>query len=207
MRNAARVTDAPRFDDVHPHPRASFPPGSGARARWRRRLGRRLRLPLALVLVAGASGACESRVQRPSAGDAAVDTAAVKATIDSLRAAWEASVATGDLKSMGALLADGAMMVQPGGAAWDSMAAAAAGAPFPPGATIDITPIEVQVMSREWAYELGTSTVTYTPSGASEARKLNDTYLILFRNTAAGWKVYREVASSKPPPQARPPAP
>ena len=132
--------------------------------------------------------------------------ATVRATIDSLRFAWEKGVAAGDYKSMASLLADGAVMVQPGGARWDSLAAAASGAPFPPRTTIDITPIEVRVLSPEWAYEFGTSAVTYTPPGTNDARKLSDTYLILFRKTAGGWKVYREVASSKAPPAATRPA-
>jgi ketosteroid isomerase-like protein len=104
---------------------------------------------------------------------------------------------------MATMLADGAVMVPPGGAQWDSLRAAS-GYPFPPGATIDITPIEVRVLSEDWAYEFGNSTVTYTPEGADEPRKLNDTYLVLFRNTPDGWKLYREVASSNLPPNAGP---
>ena len=84
------------------------------------------------------------------------------------------------------------------------MAAAAKGAPFAPGATIAIKPIEVVALSREWAYEFGTSITTYTPEGAGTAQQLRDTYLVLFRNTGDGWKVYREVASAAPPPSGWP---
>jgi ketosteroid isomerase-like protein len=81
------------------------------------------------------------------------------------------------------------------------MAAAAKGAPFPAGAKIAIKPIEVVALSDEWAYEFGTATTTYTPRGSSEAVQLRDTYLVLFRKTSGGgWKAYREVASSSPPP-------
>jgi uncharacterized protein (TIGR02246 family) len=132
-----------------------------------------------------------------------VDTLAVRATIDSLRSAYEEAVAAGDFEEVATMLADGAVMVPPGGAQWDSLRAAS-GYPFPPGATIDITPIEVRVLSEDWAYEFGNSTVTYTPEGADEPRKLNDTYLVLFRNTPDGWKLYREVASSNLPPNAGP---
>jgi hypothetical protein len=83
-------------------------------------------------------------------------------------------------------LAESAVMVPPGGPEWDSMFAAASGAPFPPGATIDITPIEVVALSNEWAYEFGTSITTYTPEDAKESRQLRDTYLILLRNTGEG---------------------
>ena len=91
-------------------------------------------------------------------------------------------------------------MVRAGGPEWDAMAAAAPEAPFPPGARIAIKPIEVVALSKEWGYEFGTATTTYTPEGADKAQQLRDTYLVVFRNTGDGWKAYREVASSAPPP-------
>jgi ketosteroid isomerase-like protein len=125
------------------------------------------------------------------------------ATIDSMRALYERSVATGDFERMGTLLAEGAVMVGPGGPHWDSLRAAS-DLPWPPGATLEISPIEVRVLSDEWAYEFGTSTATYTPTGASELRTLRDTYLVLFRKTADGWKLYREVASPDLPTSTTP---
>ena len=122
------------------------------------------------------------------------------AAIDKLRADYEAAVASGSPNAVTPLLADGALMVRPGGPDWDAMAAIASGAPFPVGARIAITPIEVVAMSEEWAYEFGTAITTYTPAGAVEERQLRDTYLLLLRNTGNGWKAYREVASSSPPP-------
>ena len=80
------------------------------------------------------------------------------------------------------------------------MAADAAGAPFPPGAKIKITPIEVVALSQEWAYEFGTATTTYMRESSGEVVELHDTYLILFRNSGKGWQAYREVASAAPPP-------
>ena len=128
----------------------------------------------------------------------------VRADIDRLRAAYESAVAAGDVSAMVPLLAEGAVMVRPGAADWEAMAAAAAGAPFPPGARIVIKPVEVVPLSAEWAYEFGTSTTTYMPPGATEPVKLRDTYLILLRNTGDGWKAYREVASASPPPSGWP---
>ena len=128
----------------------------------------------------------------------------LRAEIDQLRAAYEAAVASGDASAMAPLLAEGAVLVRPGAPDWNAMAAAAAGAPFPPGARIAIKPIEVVALNKEWAYEFGTSTTTYTPQGASEPVELHDTYLVLFRNTGDGWKAYREVASSSPPPSGWP---
>jgi ketosteroid isomerase-like protein len=123
-----------------------------------------------------------------------------KAEIDKLRSAYEAAVAGGDASEMSPLLADGAVMVRPGAADWEAMAAAASGLPFPRGAKIIISPIEVVALSEEWAYELGTATTSYTPPGSEKAIQLRDTYLVLFRKTSNGWKAYREVASSAPPP-------
>jgi hypothetical protein len=51
------------------------------------------------------------------------------------------------------------------------------------------------VLSEEWAYDFGIRTATYTPEGASEQRTLRDTHRLLLRNTADGWKLYREVAN------------
>jgi ketosteroid isomerase-like protein len=123
-----------------------------------------------------------------------------RAEIDKLRSAYEAAVASGRIETMLPLLAEGAVMVHPGAADWKAMEAAASGAAFPVGARIAIRPIEVVTLSDEWAYEFGTSTTTYTPPGSKETAELRDTYLILFRKTAAGWQAYREVASSSPPP-------
>jgi len=164
---------------------------------------RRLNLALALVVVAGSVVACQPQGQQQLEQHAAVDTAAVGASIDDLRSAYEEAVASGNFENMALFLAEGAVMVPPGGPQWDSLFAASE-LPFPPGATIDITPIEVRVLSEDWAYEFGTSTVTYTPEGATKALMLKDTYLVIFRNTDDGWKLYREVASSNLPPQARP---
>ncbi|HKQ12748.1 MAG TPA: hypothetical protein VJT80_04905 [Steroidobacteraceae bacterium] len=139
-----------------------------------------------------------------SAPLSAAEQASIRTEIDELRAKYEAGVASGVAESLTPLLAKGAVMVQPGAPDWNAMAAAAHGAPFPPGATIAIKPIEVVALSREWAYELGTSLTTYTPEGADTAQQLRDTYLVLFRNTGDGWKAYREVASAAPPPSGWP---
>jgi ketosteroid isomerase-like protein len=143
------------------------------------------------MFLLAALGACQSQTE---------DISAVTVEIDQLRSAYESAVASGDASAMAPLLAEGAVMVRPGAPDWEAMAAAAVGAPFPPGARIVIKPVEVVALSKEWVYEFGTSTTTYTPPGATEAVKLHDTYLVLFRNTGDGWKAYREVASASPPP-------
>lgn len=174
-----------------------------AQIRLTRLLVRSLRAVVTTAVTALLLTACQASDRQGSSRSADVDTTAVMATIDSMRTLYERSVATGDFESMGSLLAEGAVMVGPGGPQWDSLRAASE-LPWPPGATLEISPIEVRVLSDEWAYEFGTSTATYTPTGASAPRTLRDTYLILFRNTADGWKLYREVASPDLPTSTRP---
>lgn len=158
-------------------------------------------LALGVLVAAGSVGACQPRPSQVEG--AALDTAAVVAALDSIRALYEEAVAARDFAAMAGVLADGAIMVGPGGPAWDSLRAASDG-PWPPGATIAITPIEVRVLSDQWAYEFGTSVATYTPPGARRVRTLTDTYLVLFRRTPVGWKLYREVASPAAPPEPSP---
>ena len=148
------------------------------------------------LVAVGSLGGCQ---RDASSQLGAAEQASVKAEIDALRSAYEAAVAAGNPAELTPLLADGAMMVRPGAPDWNAMAAAAKGAPFPPGATIAIKPMEVVALSREWAYEFGTSITTYTPEGADTAQQLRDTYLVVFRNTGDGWKAYREVASAAAP--------
>jgi hypothetical protein len=159
--------------------------------------------PILVSIVAAASlGGCQREVSGPLA---AAEQASIKAEIDELRAAYESAVASGNLQKLTPLLANGAVMVHPGAPDWNAMAAAARGGPFPRGAKIAITPIEVVALNREWAYEFGTSVTTYTPEGADVPLQLRDTYLIVLRNTGDGWKAYREVASAAPPPGGWPP--
>jgi len=153
-----------------------------------------------LVAMVGLAG-CQRDASAPLS---TAEQASIRAEIDQLRAKYEAGVASGTAEALTPLLAEGAVMVQPGAPDWNAMSAAAKGAPFPPGATIAIKPIEVVALSREWAYEFGTSITTYTPEGADTAQQLRDTYLVLFRNTGDGWKAYREVASAAAPPSGWP---
>lgn len=129
---------------------------------------------------------------------AAVDTAAIEAGLDSLRSAYVRAVDEEDWETLGTLTTEDAVLVSPGGADRDSLREAAGDAPFPPGASLEIEPWETRVLSPDWAYEIGTGTITWTPEGADEPRTLRDTYLVLLQRTDDGWKLHREVASSRP---------
>src|SRR5687768_7809328 len=54
---------------------------------------------------------------------------------------------------------------------------------LPPGATFEVTPLEIEPLSFDWAYAFGTDTLHLTPSV-----KQTMTFLVLIRKTHAGWK-------------------
>lgn len=143
---------------------------------------------------------CNS-MEEPSTNEISeqVDTLAVISTIDSMRTAFEEAVDSRDMQSLSALVAEDAIFVHPGGEDWKRMEAQTES--FPAYENIKITPIEIQVINNEWAFEFGTSVAAYTPDGSDTAREVSDTYLVVFRNTPDGWRIYKEVASSSPPPE------
>lgn len=150
-------------------------------------------LGFTIILIAG----CQSmeRDRNTMAEGTAIDTTAIIASVDNLRNSYQEAVNTGNMEALGSLVTEDARMVQPGTSEWDAMREAAMG-PFPAGATIEITPIETQVINNDWVYEMGSSTITYTPEGSEEAITIRDTYLVILKRTTDGWKVHREVASA-----------
>ncbi|HEY2866545.1 MAG TPA: nuclear transport factor 2 family protein [Pyrinomonadaceae bacterium] len=66
---------------------------------------------------------------------------------------------------------------------------------LPPGASFEVVPLEVEVISSEWAYAFGTDTLEFNPSSAAEKVKETMTFLVLIRKTLDGWKTFREVIS------------
>ncbi|MDX1639156.1 MAG: nuclear transport factor 2 family protein [Balneolaceae bacterium] len=150
-----------------------------------------------LIAVAGLlSTACrpESPRQRNHL-NTPVDTLAVRAAIDSLRKNYQQAVARGDYQTLNTFLTDEALIVNPGSAEWRAMRAES-DLPFPKGATLEIEPSELVVLGPDWAYEMGTSSVTYVPANSETEVTLSETYLVLFRRTPDGWNVHREVSSS-----------
>ena len=138
--------------------------------------------------------------QAPEVRDEPVDVDAALAALNAARSGFEAAVASGDMATVMAAVGPDAIMVQPGSADWNAMRAVAGPAPFAAGARISITPIETRVLSNEWAYDFGASVITYPSPETGETVTLRDTYLLVLRNEGEGWKPYREVASSRPPP-------
>lgn len=151
----------------------------------------------ALALLAGLA-ACQPD-ERPGEGQTEKEQReAVTATLDSMRADFEAAVAAGDFEQQASFYTSDAIYSPPGTAyvqGRDSIRALLESA-TPPGATLDIRPLETRFIGDDWLYEMGVGTFSFTPEGASEPREVSSTYLVLFKRTSDGWRIHREVLSS-----------
>lgn len=162
------------------------------------------RLALLMALAAAACAPMDhdqetsSEVAQPQ-----LDQAAFRATIDRMREDFMAAADSGNWESAASILDPEVVMVVPGGEDWAAIKAASE-LPYPPGTQLNITPVEVRQLGLDWGYEFGTNVITWTPEGADEPTTLTDTYLVLFRRSDEGWKLYREVASASTLPE--PPA-
>lgn len=161
-------------------------------------------LPLTLVavplLIAGL-GACQPQTQ----DRATVDTTAVLSAVDSIRTAFEEAVKAGDFEKQAAAYATEGILsapLAPPAEGRDSIQAALHRI-TPPGATLDLQPIDTRVLGPHWVYEYGIGTLSFTPEGASAPQKTRSTYFALLRRTSAGWKVYREALSLNHPPPSQ----
>jgi uncharacterized protein (TIGR02246 family) len=158
------------------------------------------RLPFVIGLcLAAVVGACEPQ-DRQDAGATSIDTAAILASIDSLAAAVTQAHKSGSAEQYAATLTPDAIASMPGSPMVQGreaiVAAFKATPPLPPGATMKVTPMEIRVLSADWAYALGVDTLTYTPPGAAQPKKETSTFLVLIKRTPEGWKTYREVLSA-----------
>lgn len=135
--------------------------------------------------------------QRPE--HARVDTTAIKASIDSLGAMVQKAHDTKDDKLLASTWAkDGIFIIagSPPVRGRDAIVSALGNMPpLPPGGRMTIHPIEVQVLSPEWAYVLGIDSMIYTPPGANGLVKETSTFFVLVRKTPEGWQTYRETLS------------
>jgi ketosteroid isomerase-like protein len=61
---------------------------------------------------------------------------------------------------------------------------------LPPGSTLTINPLELEVLSSDWAYAFGTDILSHA-DGSTDTL----TFIALIGKTADGWKTFREVVS------------
>lgn len=157
---------------------------------------------LALLLSAGLL-ACQPADEAADGedGKAKSERPAASAAIDSTRAAFEQAVAEGDFEAQAGIYTSDAILSMPGTGVTqgrDSIRALVERT-TPPGATLEITPLESRSLGEDWRYELGTSVFTFTPEGADDEQTVESTYMVLLRQTPDGWKIHREVLSPNAP--------
>lgn len=160
---------------------------------------------LALAVSVGAL-ACQPPAEEGGVPEAAVDTAAITATLDSMRSAFEDAVSAGDFEAQAAIYAPDAIYSHPGRPPVEGRDAIRSllEEVTPPGATLEIEPMDFRVLGLDWLYEIGTGTFSFTPEGAEEAVQATSTYLVLFHRTEAGWLIQAEALSANEPPPASP---
>lgn len=156
----------------------------------------------AAALAATLGLACQAQDQGRTDAQAAVDTARVLASFDSMRSAFEASVKAGDFEEQAAIYTADAVYsppMAPPVRGRDSIRAALERT-TPPGATLEINPMDTRILGPDRVYEYGTSVLSFTPRGADSAVEMSTTYFALFRRTGSGWKIEREVLGLNQPP-------
>lgn len=149
------------------------------------------------------TAACQPPDQEVDEQAAAVDTAAILATFDSLRSSFEAAFAAGDVATMASYYDADAVLSEPGVAPLggrDEIRSFFEENAAPEGATLEIDPTVTRVLTNDWAYEMGVGTVRFTPEGADEALEMRSSFLAVFHRTPDGWKIVNEVLGSNQPP-------
>jgi uncharacterized protein (TIGR02246 family) len=146
--------------------------------------------------------ACQSQ-NKQQVKQATLDTATILASLDSLGATVGRADNTADADLYASTWAEDGIMSAPGNPpiqGRDAIVSAFKSRPkLPPGATLRINPIELKVLSAEWAYAFGVDTLTFVPNGETEPIKETSTFLVLIHKTSQGWQTYREVLSSNQP--------
>lgn len=152
---------------------------------------------LATLTLAAGLAACQP-AEEPEEGQTRQEQRrAVMATLDSMRADFEAAVAAGDFEEQASFYTSDAIYSPPGTAyvqGRDSIRALLEKT-TPPGATLEIRPLETRFIGDDWLYEMGIGTLSFTPEGSEGPRRVSSTYLALFRSTPDGWRIHREVLS------------
>jgi uncharacterized protein (TIGR02246 family) len=149
----------------------------------------------ALITVAVSISSCQ-QPDTQQVEKATLDTASVKRSIDSLGGVVQKAHDLGDHKLLASTWAkDGILAIagNPPVSGRDAIVTALSNLPpVPRGGRMGIHPIEIQVLSPEWAYVFGIDSLIYTPSGASEQVVETSTFFVLVRKTSEGWQSYRE---------------
>jgi len=145
---------------------------------------------------------CQSREQQKPLL-AAIDTAAIKASIDSLGRVVQKSHDLNDSKMLSATWAKDGILVMAGSApvhGRDAIVSTLTSMPPPPpGATMQLNVLDIQVMSPTWVYVFGVDSLKYTPPQSKDAVVETSTFFVVARKTPEGWQTFREILSPNQP--------
>lgn len=133
-----------------------------------------------------------------------IDTASIIASIDSLGRVVQKAHDTKDNELMASTWAkDGILIIagSPPVVGREAIVSALSNMPpLPPGGKMEIHPLDIQVMSPEWAYVLGVDSLKYTVPGTTKQAIETSTFFVLVRKSSEGWQTYRETLTPNQPP-------
>lgn len=157
------------------------------------------RLLLTLFVCAMILSSCQKETDQERQQNPETNIAAIKASIDSLGAVVQKAHETRDDDLLGRTWAEDGILVIAGKAPVKGRAAIVSvlgQMPAPPtGGRMSIHPLEIEVLSPQWAYVLGIDSLRYTPAGGKEIIQTS-TFSVLVKKTSEGWQSYRETLSS-----------
>ena len=146
------------------------------------------------------AAACQSPKQQLAGSSEALDTAGIRASIDSLAANVMRANQTGDAELFAKTWAVDGILSDAGSPpvhGRDSIVARfRRRPPLPPGARMTIHPTELRIHSDEWAHVMGVDTLRFTPPNAASPVQETFTFLVVLHKTSEGWQTYREVLSA-----------
>ena len=155
---------------------------------------------LALAAAGMVLGACQSPDERNPGLSEALDTTAIRISIDSLTANVMRANETGDAELYATTWARDGILSNTGSPpiyGRDSIVAKfRQRPPLPPGARMTVHPTELRIQSPDWAYVMGVDTFSVTPPDAPGPIQETYTFLVILRRSAEGWQTYREVVSA-----------
>lgn len=139
--------------------------------------------------------ACQQQEKHPLQ-QPETDTISIMASIDSLGRVVQKAHDTKDNELMASTWAkDGILIIagSPPVVGRDAIVSALNNMPpLPAGGKMEIHPLDIQVMSAEWAYVLGIDSLKYTVPGTTKQTIKTSTFFVIVRKTCEGWQTYRE---------------
>lgn len=134
---------------------------------------------------------------------AVIDTAAIKASIDSVGRVVQKAHDLRDSKMLAGTWAKDGIFVMAGSPpvhGRDAIVSTLTSMPSPPpGATMRLNVLDIQVMSPTWVYVFGVDSLKYTPPESKVAIIETSTFFVVARKTSEGWQTFREILSPNQP--------